>query len=176
MLTQARLKELFTYSNGNLIRLTSRGNAKKGAIAGKVENRGYLRMAVDGKHYLNHRLVWLYHEGYFPEQGIDHINRDKTDNRITNLRAVSQACNTRNVGNSTKNRSGVKGVHFLAGRNKWVAQIRTGGANCAVKLCDSFAEAVAHRLAVEQALGWHTCDTLSPAAVWMAENIVPAYK
>ncbi len=99
-LTQDRLKELLHYcpETGVFTWIKTNGSrGKKGNIAGSINPIGYLDIGVDSKVYKAHRLAFLYVEGYFPEYGLDHINRNKSDNRWSNLRQVSQTCNMRNV-------------------------------------------------------------------------------
>ncbi|WP_286657873.1 HNH endonuclease signature motif containing protein [Variovorax fucosicus] len=67
-----------------------------GAIAGGKSGRGYVVVSLLGRKFTGHRLAWLLHYGAWPTQVIDHINRDKADNRIANLRDVAQAVNLKN--------------------------------------------------------------------------------
>jgi hypothetical protein len=69
---------------------------RKGSTAGYRTDRGYLRIKIEGKHYRLHRVIWLWMYGTFPENTIDHINRVKSDNRISNLRDVTQKENCQN--------------------------------------------------------------------------------
>ena len=85
--------------------------APKGCVAGTL-SAGYCAINVDGNSYKRSRLVWLYHNGYFPEHNIDHINRNRWNDKIENLREVTQQCNLRNCGNLKNNTSGVKGVYW----------------------------------------------------------------
>lgn len=165
-LTQARLKELLHYDPEIGIftrKITVANNAKKGDIVGCLSQRGYLATGIDGIKYYLHRLAWLYVYGYFPEHGIDHINRIKTDNRICNLREVTQQCNLRNCKMPKTNTSGVKGVSWNKYTNKWVVQITINNKNKTLGSHKTFAEAVCVRLAVEQCLNWGGCDDNSPA-------------
>lgn len=94
-------------------------------FAGTINNTGYYRCSVLGKVYLMHRLAWLYVYGYFPKSGIDHINMDRTDNRICNLRIADKSQNAQNQKIRKNNKSGTKGVHLHKG--KWVASIQSNG-------------------------------------------------
>jgi hypothetical protein len=168
MVTQEKVRELFDYQDGNLIRLTSPApGVNAGDVAGCPTSRGYLSTWVDGNSYLNHRLVWLWHYGYFPENGLDHIDRVKTNNRIENLREVSQSCNMRNTGNRRTNTSGVKGVRWCKRDRHWLAGIH----NFHLCYSDDFTEAVCHRLAAEQAEGWEGCDSTSPAFLYVQKYL-----
>jgi hypothetical protein len=89
-----------------------------GKPAGRRYSRGYVGISIqkDGKKYqvLAHRVIWMLHHGDWPSQVIDHINRDKTDNRIENLRDVSPDANARNNGNELG--SGLKGSYRMKNR------------------------------------------------------------
>lgn len=130
-LTQEKLKEYFHYdeSTGNLINLTQRSNSIKiGAVAGGLDAYGYVRIRVDGTDYKAHRLVWVYVQGNWPEDQIDHINGIKTDNRICNLREATDQENKQNISKPRKdNTSGFLGVSFRADRQKWRALISHNG-------------------------------------------------
>lgn len=97
-----------------------------GQSAGRVTCQGYLRIRILGGEYPGHRLAWLYVFGHWPSRCIDHINGNRLDNRIANLRDVSQQANTQNhrVASLT-NRSGFLGV--TAHKKKWRATITVDG-------------------------------------------------
>ena len=85
---------------------------KKPKSFGSLCTNGYLLTRINYKKYLLHRLAWAYVYGYWPEQ-LDHINRDRADNRISNLR---EATRSQNLANRTvRARSGFKGVVLLKG-------------------------------------------------------------
>lgn len=100
-------------------------NGKNGF--GSKNNTGYVCISFNRKKYLAHRLIWLFVHGSFPKGMIDHINRIKTDNRISNLREVSNSENMQNIGFIKSNKSGIKGVSFKKSTGKWVANISIGG-------------------------------------------------
>lgn len=128
MLTQTYLQSVFTYKDGQLYWVGNRRGAKKDKpISGKV-GIGYVGCMLDGKHYLLHRLVYLYIHGYMPVDNIDHINGDKTDNRIENLRVVSKTGNQQNMRKAyTTNKSGLLGAFYSKKHKNWFSRICVNG-------------------------------------------------
>lgn len=99
---------------------------------------GYRRLSVDRKRYLAHRCAWLYVHGEWPEHDIDHVNGDKSDNRIANLRDVPNMVNRQNVhGPRIDNSSGFLGVYFHPQTGKWRARISHAGKSISLGLFDS---------------------------------------
>lgn len=98
--SQEYIRSLFEYRDGGLYRLTNIRNGSNGKIgdrAGNLGSDGYRKIGIDGKHYKEHRLIWIYHHGSICEgMIIDHINRISTDNRIENLRMVDNSLNLLN--------------------------------------------------------------------------------
>lgn len=171
-LTQKRIKELLDYNpeTGLLTwKVNRRGSAKAGDVIKSVNGEGYVQLTIDSKQYLAHRVIWLWNYGYFPENQVDHINRIKVDNRLCNLREVSRSCNNYNSCVSTRNRTGVKGVSV--DKHGYQASIMIGGRQSHIKTVHDFTEAVAHRLAAEQCLGYNSCDNQSSAFVYMQNYI-----
>jgi HNH endonuclease len=131
-LTAARLRELLSYdpATGLFTRLVSgRG---RGAIAGSVAGGkslcGYIRIGVSGRFYMAHRLAWLYTHGVWPAGDIDHINGEKADNRLSNLRDVSTSVNMQNQRSAQpRNASGFLGVTRHG--NRFEASIKINGVN-----------------------------------------------
>jgi len=166
-----KVKELFNYNNGNLIRKVKTAICcNVGDIVGNQRKDGYTQVKIDGKLYLTHRLIFLYHHGYLPENEIDHINRIKNDNRIENLREVSQSCNRRNCGNPKNNTSNIKGIYLNTKNNKWRAQIKINNIVKNLGNFDNKEDAVLARLAAEQCLNWSKCDDNSPAYQYAIEK------
>src|SRR5262249_8878082 len=123
LVNATRLRELVDYDphTGIFIRkITCRGGSA-GSIAGKRHCEGYLQLSIDGRCYFLHRLAWLYVYGEFPSDQIDHINGDRADNRIINLRPATHTENMRNRCRHRNGSSGFKGVYRE--RGKWCARI-----------------------------------------------------
>lgn len=120
MLSMELVRNTFEYNNGDLLRLTTR------KASGSVNSRGYINVYLGGRLYVAHRLVFMYHYGYLPEF-IDHIDGDRQNNKIENLRGTTKSCNSHNMAITKRNTSGVKGVHWCKQKNKWCARISAKG-------------------------------------------------
>lgn len=97
--------------------------SKYGKPINSVDDRGYKYVSVNGKPLRQHRVAWYLMYGFLPKE-IDHINRDKLDNRAVNLRACTRSTNTLNVGLRSDNTSGVKGVSFKKESGKWLVHYK----------------------------------------------------
>jgi hypothetical protein len=169
MITQDYVRELFHYKDGGLFWKTHRKGVRAGSMAGTRCSNGYLHATIDRKLYLAHRLIFLYHHGYLPENDIDHIDRNRSNNKIENLREVSKSCNSRNSMQQNSTSSGVKGITWNKHTQKWKAHIATDGTSKYLGYYSDFTEAVAHRHAAEQCLNWGSCDSSSPAHQFMED-------
>lgn len=132
-LTADRLRAIMNYdlTTGVFTWLCRKGGtACKGATAGTIEINGYLRIGIDRHIYRAHRLAWLYVHGVWPTGEIDHIDGDKANNRIENLRDVSRMTNQQNMrGPHKRGNSGFLGVSRHASTGKWRARICINGKN-----------------------------------------------
>jgi len=142
MITQDRLKEILHYNPNTgiftwlkrkqtdfktLASLNSFNNKHAGKIAGTLDTDGYVLIRIFSKSYKAHRLAWLYIYGEFPENGIDHENHIKNDNRIYELRPANALKNARNRLLNKNNTTGVSGVCWRKYINKWEARISVKG-------------------------------------------------
>lgn len=116
--------------------------AYRGKIAGFVHRTGYRILKIKSRQHLAHRVAWLLHYGEWPSIGfyVDHINRDKLDNRIANLRLATHAQNRAN--SKVQTASGYKGVYPVPRmQNKWQAQININGKTTNIGFFDTVEEA-----------------------------------
>ena len=123
MITQEKLKQMFDYADGQLIRKQASYKHPANVAIGSKTIKG-IETKIQGKFYRLHRLIYLYHHGYMPEQ-IDHINRNVFDNRIENLRPANSGQNASNRKIFSNNKSGLKGVC-------WHKHIKKWGVSCSV--------------------------------------------
>ena len=101
------------------------GSAKAGQVAGSVGSKGYVQVGLGRRGYAAHRLVWLHVYGAWPTHVIDHVNGNKTDNRITNLRDIPQRVNLQNQRHASgKNKtSPYIGAWKDKQYNRWISRI-----------------------------------------------------
>lgn len=130
-MNQAELKAVLSYNPETGV-FTWRGKKKgrrPGKPAGTTTRRNWYRtIGIDGKDYLAHRLAWLYVFGSDPLGVIDHINGNKRDNRICNLRDVTQVENMINVHTpKSNNKEGYRGVSRHKQSGKFTARLKVGG-------------------------------------------------
>jgi len=121
MLTQERLKEALSYNpdTGIFTRV------KTGEPVGYTNGRGWLRVKIDYKHYKLHRLAFLYMEGRFPPEEVDHINGVRDDNRWCNLRKATRQQNCFNKRSKGNAQTGYTGV--IPSGKGYKARITVGG-------------------------------------------------
>lgn len=122
-----RARQLLVYNDidGRVVWRVSRGCRNAGEVAGCPRlNKGYITICVDKTHFYAHRLAWFLHYGKWPCRYVDHIDGDKTNNIITNLR---EATTSQNKANSpairVATKSKLKGVSWYASEGKWGARI-----------------------------------------------------
>ena len=119
MITQEEVRQLFTYrEDGSLIR----NRTGKVVVCSPSKHHRYLRIGIKGKAYSLHRVIFLLAYGHLPE-GIDHIDGDRFNNRIENLRAANQSQNCLNRSVHKNNKNGHKNVHWQKNINKWAVMV-----------------------------------------------------
>lgn len=164
ILTQARLKELLHYDPDTGIftwKVARAGRWVKvpGAIAGTKMARGYTAISVDGWRESCHRLAFLYMNGQLPSGDVDHINRNRTDNRWANLRDVSRSVNMQNRVKANKNStSGFLGVSWSKTAKKFEACIKIDGKKKYLGLFEGAEEA--HQAYLKAKRKYHEGNTL----------------
>ncbi len=145
-MTQDELRSLLDYDplTGVFLWKVSRGGTvRAGEPAGSYSVNGYRKIIVAGRSYRAHRLAWLYVYGEWPADQIDHINRVKDDNRIANLRVVSNGENRANTAPNKKNKVGQK--HVTPVRDCYRVLVRRNKRNHHVGYFKSVEDAVAAR-------------------------------
>ena len=126
--TQEILLKHFNYLNGGLYyTLPIAKRTKVGDRFGWIRSDGYRQGSINSKSYFEHRLIWLYHYGEWPKDQLDHINGNRSDNRVENLREATQNENQRNKRGSASGTSQYKGVCWNKPSKKWRAQYRLNG-------------------------------------------------
>jgi hypothetical protein len=125
-LTQENLHNLFYYKNGQLFwkpffgtrnRISKKSNKPVGSF-----KTDYITVSINNKIYYVHRMIFMFHHGYLPKQ-IDHIDNNKINNKIENLRKADFFSNAWNKKTYKNNTSGVKGVSWYNREQKWVAEL-----------------------------------------------------
>ena len=161
-ITADYVREVFLYNpdTGELTWKRPTGpRVREGDRAGHANTGGHLQIKLHGRNLLVHRLIWLYVYGVWPVNQVDHINRNRTDNRIVNLREATKQQNSMNMGKFCTNTSGHNGVHPHKGSGKWQAQITFNYKVIYLGLFESIEEAVAARKAGElRYWGAHRAD------------------
>jgi hypothetical protein len=123
-----KLRERFFYDplTGDFAWRSPPHNCKKGAVTGRTIGNGSREVRFKDSYRSAHRLAWLYMYGQWPDGNLDHINGNRADNRISNLRIATWSQNGANKGRQTNNKSGFKGV-CRTRRGGWQAQIKKDG-------------------------------------------------
>ena len=125
-LSQQLLHETFSYEDGNLIWKKPTGRRiSVGQIAGR-DNNGYRMIGLFGKGHMTHRLIFMFHHGYLPSE-VDHIDGNKSNNKIENLRAATHSENLKNQRLKSSNTSGHKNVGWAKREQRWRVRLTVNG-------------------------------------------------
>lgn len=153
-ITYERATQLFLldFEEGVLYwKIQRHGPSKIGGRAGGLGTCGYMVVTADSQRYKTHRIIWLLKYGYLPECEIDHIDRNKLNNSISNLRLAPNngADNMQNKNTYKNNASGVPGVWWRKEISKWRVFISIGGKRIWIGNYEDFFEAVCVRKSTE---------------------------
>lgn len=152
---QEELHHRFTYDGKNLIWKNTIFKDMIGSVAGSVNKRsGYRTIRLREKDCYAHRLVWIFVYGSI-SGNIDHINHDKLDNSIENLRLVSHGENVKNLSLYSNSNNPFTGVTWNKAAKKWRVYIRHGGKDVNLGYFNDLTEAIATRLTANEHYGFH---------------------
>ena len=160
MIEPERLHDFLRYEDGELywlhrpdgmLRWNTRYAGTRAFTANKI---GYRTGAIQNKLNQAHRVIWAMHHGRWPDGQIDHINGNRSDNRIENLREASAFQNSQNAKRRVDNTSGTAGVSFFKERNQWTARICCNGKKHHLGYFSSREDASVARLEAEIRLGF----------------------
>lgn len=156
MITQDELKRILKYNpyTGVFTSKVDSKNKRSGDILGR-NSRGYTVIYIKNYNYRAHRLAWLYVHGAFPVNDIDHINGNRDDNRISNLRSVTNQENHKNKTLLSNNKHGVTGVGWCKKRLIWRVSITVDLKHVHIGYYSSLLDAACARKAKERLYGFH---------------------
>lgn len=121
------LNDFLEYRNGELFWNKKHSRTViVGKKVGNIDSKGYLRVCLNYQEFRLHRLIFLMHHGYCPEF-IDHIDGNKINNQIENLRPATKSQNAMNTSINPRNKSGIRGVSWSKTSKKWCVQINANG-------------------------------------------------
>ena len=127
LLSLKKLKSLVHYNpdTGVFTYVTSRAKwIKPGDVAGFFNKNGYQYLSLAGVKFLGHRVAWFYTHGVWPDECIDHINGNPSDNRLCNLRLATRSQNSQSKKISVRLGSGFRGVNKCPRTGKWRARVQ----------------------------------------------------
>jgi len=148
VMDQTTLKTYLHYDpdTGVFTALKPCGKRPAGRVLGSLTRHGYVQISVASRSYTAQRLAWLYAYGSWPDGVVDHINRVRNDNRLSNLRCVSYSHNALNT-EYTRSKFKTRGVTYCP---PWKASIQVNGKRKEIGRFHTFEEAVTARKAAEQ--------------------------
>ena len=132
-----------------------RFNSRFGGKAAGQDDNGYIRIRINGKRYKAHRIIWEMHFGEIPlDRWVDHIDRDRKNNSLENLRLVDFSYNSRNRNVRKNSRTGVTGVMWKRSDKIWEANITERGNIHYLYFGKDFFEACCARFSAEIKYGF----------------------
>lgn len=153
-MTQAKLREALAYHPETGVFVWAEGRPRSGKVAGWINAHGYRVISISKVEFLAHHLAWLYIHGKLPKYEIDHMNGNRCDNRIDNLRDVPRVTNTQNQ--RLRRRSGAPGLPlgtvYDKERQKYAAYIGVDGRTIALGRFSTPEEAGAAYVAAKRLL------------------------
>ncbi|MCP4060719.1 MAG: HNH endonuclease [Pseudoalteromonas sp.] len=151
-----KFRDRLSYDNGELYwNSSSKNKGFKGKRCGGLNSSGYVVLRFDGKLQYAHRVIYSMMVGDVSGGCIDHVNGNRADNRLANLRLVSRAENNKNSTIQKNNVSGVTGVHFDKGTSKFRVQISVKNKTKHIGVYGELSEAVKARKNAEIKFGFH---------------------
>ena len=159
--TQKILKKLFHYDGRNLYwKDLPHPNANISILfkpAGSIGKNGYRIIGIKRKTYTAHRLIWILVKGkILNNMQIDHINKNRSDNRIKNLRLVTHQENHKNMSKQINNKSGFTGVSWCINRKKWYSYIQVNKKTISLGRFKNKKDAIIARKTAEKKYNFHT--------------------
>lgn len=160
-MTPEDLRKLIAYDpETGALTWKARGNKRQDTmVAGKPALnslcRGYRVGTILRTPMKAHRAAWAIHYGEWPEGQIDHINGNKSDNRIENLRDVDNATNGKNQRRRPNNKTGEQCINWFARDKKWWVKITVDGKQKHIGYFDTMEDAIAARDAAYERFGFH---------------------
>ena len=139
---------------------------RTGKLTGRLKDSGYVEIQIGDKRPRAHRLAWLMTYGEWPPGDIDHADRDKSNNRISNLRIITASQQCQNTDITPLNTSGKRGVHWDTKSGKWRARIRHANVKHCLGYYENLGDAEAAYLGAARLLHTHNpliqCTHYSP--------------
>ncbi len=163
--TADEIRQVLAYNpeTGKLSRMKKWGSKDVGSEPGCKSKCGYWQVGVFNRTYTAQQLAWVLHYGEWPNGLIDHINRNRMDNRIVNLRCVHRSYNAHNTGIRANNTSGMTGVRRRSSRGSalykpcWEAYISVEGVRHQLGYFETMEEAIAARKSAEERFNVFPC-------------------
>ena len=148
------LVKSFSYDEETGLLIRKSTGAVVGTICVKRSGHNQLRAHFNGKAYLVHRMIWAIVHGYNPEKGIDHIDGNPLNNKISNLRLADQDVNNKNKRVYANSKSGISGVSYRERDNIWIARVQCNKKMINIGSFSNLFDAAAARISALNQLGF----------------------